>query len=113
MPAAIAANQHRPVQALYHLVPRIFLSQFSTAMIQLTLTLRDDLAQQAEAYAQAQGKSLNALIEESLQEFLPPVPAALPELPPELARLRGAIQLAPDADYKAVVAEEVAKRFGQ
>lgn len=82
-------------------------------MTQLTVTLPDDLAQQAEAYAQTQGKSLSIILEEYLQQLVPTTFATLPELPPELARLRGVIQLLPDTDYKVIVADELQKRFEQ
>jgi Family of unknown function (DUF6364) len=75
-------------------------------MTQLTLDLSDDMARRAEAYARAQGKSLSSLVEEYLQQFLPAYFAAsLPELPPELARLRGAVQLPPGTDYKQALTD--------
>lgn len=82
-------------------------------MTQLTLDLPDDVARRAEAYAQAQGKSLSGLVEEYLQQFLPPYFASLPELPPELARLRGAVQLPPGTDYKQALTDALQDRLGQ
>ncbi|UOQ74509.1 DUF6364 family protein [Hymenobacter cellulosilyticus] len=81
-------------------------------MIRLTLNLPDEVAQRAQAYARETGRSLEDIFAAYLQQ-LKPDPAALPELPPALARLKGAVQLPPDADYKTILAEELQKRFGQ
>ncbi|MBC8081703.1 MAG: hypothetical protein H7Z21_00700 [Hymenobacter sp.] len=67
-------------------------------MTQLTLTLPDDLALQAEAYARETGRSLENIVAACLENVVK-AHTQLPPLSPQVRRLLGAITLPPDFDY--------------
>ncbi len=78
----------------------------------LTLTLDSQVVEQAEAYARAQGKDLSTVLEDYLRQLMHPPKATLPELSPQLLRLRGSIQLPKGIDYKQVLADAIQERHG-
>lgn len=77
---------------------------------ELTIALEADVLEQARAYARRTGQELDALLR-AYTEQLARQAQPLPVLPPEIEALRGSIILPPDADYKAIVAEELAKKY--
>lgn len=78
---------------------------------ELTITLEADVLEQARAYARRTGQELNALLG-AYAEQLAHQSQPLPALPPKIEALRGSVSLPPEADYKAVMAEELAKKYG-
>lgn len=80
-------------------------------MTQLTLTLPDDLAQQAEAYARETGRSLESLLETYLENIIK-AQAQLPPLSPQVRKLLGAITLPPDFDYKQALEDALREKYG-
>ena len=79
----------------------------------ITLTLDSQLVEQAELYAHAHGKSLTAMVEDYVRLLVLAQQPELPELPPNLARLRGAINLPEGSDYKQALADAIQERHGQ
>lgn len=79
----------------------------------LTLSLDTKVVEQAELYANAHGKSLTAMLEEYVRLLVLAQQPELPELPPNLARLRGAITLPEGTDYKQALADAIQERHGQ
>lgn len=77
---------------------------------ELTIALEAEVLAQARAYARQSGQELDELLR-AFTEQLARRSQALPALPPELEALRGSIDLPPEADYKALVAEELAKKY--
>ena len=79
-------------------------------MATITLTLPDDLMQQAEAYAQAHGKELDELLKDYLQQLLPdPLNAA--EISPAILKLMGSVQLPPGMTYEQVKDEYLTNKY--
>jgi hypothetical protein len=64
----------------------------------ITLNLSEKLVKQAEAYARQQGRSLDALVEEYLQNMVTHVPHTQPLSP--VQELYGILSLPADFDYK-------------
>ncbi|WP_310390995.1 DUF6364 family protein [Hymenobacter sp.] len=64
----------------------------------ITLELSDEVTQQAEQYAQQQGRSLAALVEEYLRQVV--AKSTAQPLAPAVAELYGILSLPDDFDYK-------------
>ena len=79
-------------------------------MATITLTLPDDLMQQAEAYAQAHGKELDELLKDYLQQLLPESPNVM-EISPAILKLMGSVQLPPDFDYKQALTDALWEKY--
>ena len=77
---------------------------------QLTIALEAETLEQAARYAAQTGQELPALLVAYVQQ-LAQRKRPLPELPPEIQALRGSVALPDGADYKQVVAEEIAKQY--
>jgi hypothetical protein len=80
-------------------------------MTQLTLTLPDDVAQRAEAYARETGRDLENLLVAYLENVLK-AHAQLPPLSPPVRKLLGAITLPADFDYKQALTDALSEKYG-
>lgn len=65
----------------------------------ITLDLNDEITRQAEQYAQQQGRSLTALVEDYLRQIARQSTASAP-LAPAVQELYGILQLPAGFDYK-------------
>jgi len=87
-------------------------------MSQLTLTLDDDLLQDAQTYAQQHGQNLNALVAELLRATVRPVPpTAGSAMSSEqrlaiIRKLAGSVRLPADSDYRKEVEEGLREKYG-
>lgn len=78
--------------------------------MELTISLEPEIVEQARVYAKQTGQDLAALLAAYVVE-LAQKSHRLPALPPDIQALRGSISLPAEADYKQVVAEELAKKY--
>ena len=84
-------------------------------MSQLTITLDDNLLQAAQEYARQHGQELDALVARLLADAVRPTAPQLQAPAERLAMVRklaGSVKLPADFDYREVVAEELAKKYG-
>jgi hypothetical protein len=82
----------------------------------LTLTLDQDIIEQAKRYASAHGKSLSELVSnyfKFLVERKPETEQKQAITSERVKRLKGIIKLAPDFDYKGMLAAEKEAKYGQ
>ena len=79
--------------------------------VQLTIALEAETIEQTARSAAQTGQELPALLVAYVKQ-LAHQKRPLPELPPEIQTLRGTVTLPEGADYKQVVAEEMAKKHG-
>ena len=79
-------------------------------MSTLTFTLDDDLAAQAQEYAQRTGTDLSVLVADLLR---PVVASARHRRPisPEVAALAGSLPVPPDFDYKTVLGDALMEKY--
>lgn len=78
----------------------------------LTLTIEKEVIQTAKEYAKEKGQSLSDLVENYFKLITRNRRTIKPEqLSPRIQRLRGIITIEDDIDYKAVLAEELAKKY--
>lgn len=78
----------------------------------LTLTIEQDVIKIAKIYAQQKGRSLSELIE----SYLKSVTAKTSDdkgLSPKVKKLKGAIKLPEDFDYKKSLSEEITKKYSK
>ncbi|MEH3112929.1 DUF6364 family protein [Pedobacter terrae] len=68
----------------------------------LTLTIDKSVIKQAKAYAEQQGRSLSAVVENYLKAVIKKEEVASKddELPPIVKSLKGAFKMSPDFDYE-------------
>ena len=78
--------------------------------VQLTIVLESETIEQAVRNTTQAGQELPALLVAYVKQAQP-LPPLLP-LPPEIQALRGTIALPEGVDYRQVVAEEIAKKYG-
>ncbi|WP_310395072.1 DUF6364 family protein [Hymenobacter sp.] len=79
-------------------------------MSTLTLTFDDDLATQAQEYAQRTGTDLSVLVAELLRPVVAPARKRRP-LSPEVAALAGCISLPPGFDYKTALGDALWEKY--
>lgn len=82
----------------------------------LTLTIEQDILEQAKQYAHAHGKSLSQLVANYFKYLVERKPEnnITPAIVSQrVKRLGGMIQLAPDFDYKAMLAAEIESKYGR
>ena len=76
--------------------------------VQLTIVLESETIEQAVRNTTQAGQELPALLVAYVKQLAQPKPP----LPPEIQALRGTIALPEGVDYRQVVAEEIAKKYG-
>lgn len=82
----------------------------------LTLTIEQDIIEQAKQYANAHGKSLSELVANYFKYLVERKPEnnIIPAIKSQrVKRLRGLIKLDPDFDYKAMLAAEKESKYGR
>ena len=79
----------------------------------LTLTIEKEVIKTAKEYAKEKGQSLSDLVENYFKLITRDRRELKPEqLSPRVQRLRGIIKVDDDFDYKEVLADELAKKYG-
>lgn len=79
----------------------------------LTLTIEKEVIQIAKEYAKEKGQSLSELVENYFKLITSNRREARPEqLSPRIQRLRGIIKTNEKLDYKKILTEELAKKYG-
>ncbi len=78
----------------------------------LTLTIEQEIIELAKKYANKEGKSLSSIIENYLK-MLVGKDKNKEELSPATKRLRGAIKLSEDFDYKKMLEEGINKKYSK
>lgn len=78
---------------------------------QFTIALEAETIEQAARNAAQAGQDLPALLVAYVKQLAQPK-RPLPPLPPEIQALRGTVILPEGADYRQVVAEEIARKYG-
>ncbi|HEX8429424.1 DUF6364 family protein [Hymenobacter sp.] len=79
-------------------------------MTQLTITLPDEVAQQAEAYARETGRSLENILETYLENVVK-ARTKLPPLSPRVQALLGALQLPEGMTYEQAKDEYLTNKY--
>ena len=82
----------------------------------LTLTLEQDVIEQAKRYASAHGKSLSELVSNYFKFLVERKTEAEPKQrikSERVKRLKGIIKLEPDFDYKGMLAAEKEAKYGK
>jgi hypothetical protein len=78
----------------------------------LTLTIEQGVITKAKIYAQKKGRSLSSLVENYLVS-LDTKDNREKAVSPRIKRLRGAIKLPADFDYKKSLETELSKKYGK
>lgn len=78
----------------------------------LTLTIEESVIKMAKSYSQKKGRSLSELIENYLIALTSKEKNDV-ELSPRVKRMKGAIKLPKDFDYKKVLEEELTKKYSK
>lgn len=79
----------------------------------LTLTIEREVIKTAKEYAKEKGQSLSDLVENYFKLITRDRRELKPEeLSPRVQRLRGIIKVDDDFDYKEVLTDELAKKYG-
>jgi hypothetical protein len=76
----------------------------------LTLTIEESVIKMAKVYSQKKGRSLSELIENYLIALTSKEKNDV-ELSPRVKRMKGAIKLPKDFDYKKFMEEELTKKY--
>jgi len=79
----------------------------------LTLTIEKEVIEIAKAYAKEKGQSLSEMVENYFKLITVNRRQIKPEqLSPRIQRLRGIIKTDEKINYKQILAEELAKKYG-
>jgi hypothetical protein len=78
----------------------------------LTLTIEESIIDSAKAYARNQGRSLSDVVENYLKILAAQTPME-EALSPKILKLRGAIRLPEDFDYKKELGNAIAKKYAK
>ncbi len=78
----------------------------------LTLTIEDRVIKTAKKYALKKGKSLSRLVENYLK-VLAAEDKSINEVTPRVMRLKGAVKLPPDFNYKKMLEESIAEKYSK
>lgn len=79
----------------------------------LTLTLQKEVIEQAKKYAKDKGQSLSDLVENYLKLITVPTEKGKPgRVSPKIKKMQGIVRIPLDKDYKQILAEELAKKYG-
>lgn len=76
----------------------------------LTLTIEEEVIRQAKVYAASTGRSLSDIVENYLKS-LQSTSAKKVKFSPKVSKLKGIISVPEDFDYKAVLADELTKKY--
>jgi len=76
----------------------------------LTLTLEQGVIEEAKLYAKDKGRSLSELIENYLKIVLEDKKTEI-KLSPSIAKLKGAIKLPDDFDYKQELSKSLSEKY--
>lgn len=79
----------------------------------LTLTIEDEVIHMAKSYASAHGQSLSSMVESYLRALTASSHREPQKHTPQVARLKGVIQLPEDFNDKKALAEALAKKYGR
>ena len=77
----------------------------------LTLTLEQNIIEQAKGYAKSKGRSLSELIENYLKVVLDDKKSAI-KLSPSIKKLKGSIKLPDNFDYKKDLTDALSEKYG-
>ncbi|MCF8360317.1 MAG: DUF6364 family protein [Prolixibacteraceae bacterium] len=77
----------------------------------LTLTIEQNIINQAKGYAKSKGRSLSELIENYLKAVLEDNKNTI-ELSPSIKNLKGAIKLPNNFDYKNELTNSLSEKYG-
>jgi len=89
---------------------RIFVIKTHVMQTKLTLTLEQSIIEQAKLYAKDKGRSLSELIENYLKVVLEDSQQKV-KLSPSIKKLKGAIKLPEDFDYKKELTEALSAKY--
>ncbi len=78
----------------------------------LTLTIEDRVIKTAKKYAQKKGRSLSGLVENYLKA-LASGDNSSSEMTPRVKRLRGAIKLPANFNYKSILEDSISKKHSK
>jgi hypothetical protein len=79
----------------------------------LTLTIEKEVIELAKIYAKEKGQSLSEMVENYFKLITTDKRQIKPEeLSPRIRRLRGIIKIDDKIDYKKILEEELAKKYG-
>ena len=78
----------------------------------LTLTIDDSVIDSAKKYARSKGRSLSAVVENYLKT-ISATETSDAEISPRVLKLKGAIKLPDNFDYKASLGNALAKKYKQ
>jgi len=94
------------------LLTRIF-DKMKDMSTKLTLTIEKEVIQTAKEYAKEKGQSLSELVENYFKLITMNRREIKPkELSPRVQQLRGIIKIKEEVDYKQILSEELAKKYG-
>ncbi|WP_343702107.1 DUF6364 family protein [Chitinophaga sp.] len=79
----------------------------------LTLTIEDEVIHLAKSYANAHNQSLSSIVESYLRALTASAQRGPKKHAPQVARLKGAVQLPEDFNDKKAMAEALAKKYGK
>jgi hypothetical protein len=79
----------------------------------LTLTIEDEVIHLAKSYASAHNQSLSSMVESYLRALTASVQREPRKHAPQVARLKGVIQLPKHFDDKKAMSEALAKKYGR
>lgn len=79
----------------------------------LTLTIEDEVIHQAKSYANAHNQSLSSMVESYLRALTASAQRGPKKHAPQVARLKGSVQLPEDFNDKRAMAEALAKKYGK
>jgi len=77
----------------------------------LTLTIEQNIIEQAKSYAKSQGRSLSELIENYLKVVLEDKVEEI-KLSPSIKKLKGSIKLPDNYDYKKDLTNSLSEKYG-
>lgn len=77
----------------------------------ITLTLDDEFAVQAEAYAQRMGTDLATLFTTTMRPLMAQHPRHRRPISPEVAALAGSLSVPPNFDYKTVLGDALMEKY--
>ncbi len=77
----------------------------------LTLTIQEDVIQEAKKYAAINGSSLSGIVENYLKTLRVKEKKKPEKFSPKVKKLKGIISLPDDFDYKKALSQELTKKY--